>query len=82
MNNRDAKLWLRYSSVGLELAVAVFIFTGGGYWLDTKTEMLPLFTLSGAIFGMVVGFYQVYRSLDRDEKIEKSDKDRNGIEKD
>jgi len=80
VNGRDAKQWLRYSSVGLELAAAVFVFTGGGYWLDLKTDLLPLFTLSGAVLGMVSGFYQVYRSLDQGSKDER-DARRNGNDK-
>ena len=61
MIDRNTQSWLRYSSVGLELAVAVFVCTGGGYWLDEKTGLLPLFTLLGAVFGMGAGFWQVCR---------------------
>ena len=68
MGDRDSKLWLRYSSIGLELAVSVFLFTYGGYLVDMKTGLLPLMTIAGAILGMVIGFYHVYRSLTRDER--------------
>ena len=67
VDDRDSKLWLKYSSIGLELAVTVILFTYGGFLLDEKTELLPLFTSVGAVFGMIIGFYHVFRSLTRDE---------------
>lgn len=76
MANRDVDLWLRYSSMGLELAVAVFLFTYGGYLLDVKTGLMPLFTSLGALVGMIIGFYNVYRSLFLAER--KRTSDRNG----
>ena len=68
MDNRDVRLWMKYSSVGLELAVTEFLALYGGYLLDSKFGLMPLCTIAGAVLGMVVGFYNVYRSLTRGER--------------
>ena len=76
MDNHDAKVWLKYSSMGLELAATELLALYGGYLLDSKFGLMPLCTIVGAVLGMVVGFYNVYRSLTRGEREEGSDRDR------
>ena len=76
MDNHDAKVWLKYSSMGLELAATELLSLYGGYLLASKFGLMPLCTIVGAVLGMVVGFYNVYRSLTRGEREEGSDRDR------
>ena len=76
MNDRDERLWLKYSTVGLELAVIVFVFTCGGYYLGLKFGYMPLCTIAGAFSGMGIGFYNVYRSLTRDERGKSSENEK------
>ena len=65
---------MKYSSVGLELAATEFLALYGGYLLDSKFGVMPLCTIAGAVLGMVIGFYNVYRSLTRGEHGDDSEK--------
>ncbi|MEK6793273.1 MAG: AtpZ/AtpI family protein [Spirochaetota bacterium] len=56
---------MRYFNLGLELAVAVALFTVGGVFLDRWMKTLPLFTVIGSCIGIVVGGYLVYKETMR-----------------
>jgi F0F1-type ATP synthase assembly protein I len=44
-------------SISLEMALIPL----GGYWLDRKFEMAPLFLLLGCLLGFSIGFYHLVR---------------------
>jgi len=48
---------------GLDLAVAVALFLFVGYKLDGWLGTAPWLMLAGALCGMTVGFYSMYRRL-------------------
>jgi F0F1-type ATP synthase assembly protein I len=48
---------------GFAFAAVLLVFTGLGYWLDSRLHTLPLMTLLGAAAGGVGGFLHLYRSL-------------------
>ncbi len=50
------------SSVGLEMAVAVGIGWGFGYWLDGKYETGPWLMIVGLLFGVAAGFNGLIRT--------------------
>lgn len=52
-----------YITQGFAFAAVLLVFTGAGYWLDTRWHTLPLLTLLGAGLGGVGGFLNLYRSL-------------------
>jgi len=54
--------------MGLELAVAVILFTFAGLGLDRWLETKPLFMLLGLILGFVAGMWSMYRSYSKSEK--------------
>jgi hypothetical protein len=35
----------------------------GGWWLDGRLDVLPLFTVLGACLGTAAGIYTLYRSV-------------------
>lgn len=53
---------VRYSVVGLELAISIVLGLFGGQWLDEKLGSGPWLTLIGMLFGVATGFRFVYRA--------------------
>ena len=68
---------LAYSTIGIQLAVTVTIFILGGYKLDTYLNRSPIFTSVGALAGMLIGFYNLFRELKSIEKLEEKQKKEN-----
>jgi len=53
--------WVRYSSVGLELAAATAGLALIGYWVDGHYGTRPWGMLAGVIIGLVGGLYNLIR---------------------
>lgn len=53
--------WVRYSSVGLELAGAIAGLSLVGYWIDRRFGTSPWGILSGVAIGLVGGLYNLVR---------------------
>ena len=53
--------WVRYSSVGLELAGAIGGLTLVGYWIDRRFGTTPWGMLVGVVIGLVGGLYNLVR---------------------
>lgn len=52
--------YLRYSSAGIQFAMAVGLFTWGGVWLDGRLGTGALFTLLGLALGFGGGLRALY----------------------
>jgi F0F1-type ATP synthase assembly protein I len=66
MKDHKSKLrdYAKYSSIGLQMALGVVIFTWLGHLLDSKVEMkFPLFTLIGVILGVVSVVYFIIKKF-------------------
>src|SRR3954466_9354536 len=59
---------LSASSVGLELGIAVIVGVLGGMWLDNRFGTTPWLMLLFLVFGLVAGFRNVLRAVERAEK--------------
>jgi len=73
--------WVRYSSVGLELAGAVAGLALVGYWIDRRFGTPPWGILGGVAIGLVGGLYNLVReSLEavREARTEDSERGKNG----
>ena len=63
---RQTEWWvvaLRLTGLGWYVVACVLLGILGGWWLDTKTGLLPLFTLLGALLGSVIAFWGIYRMV-------------------
>ena len=56
-----AKELLYYSSLGLQVAFAIFIGLFIGVWLDKWLGTVPVFTFIFLVLGIFAGFRNLYR---------------------
>ncbi len=55
--------WVKYSTLGMEMAVVVAAFVVGGVMLDRRAAMrFPLFTLMGTALGLTIGMLRLVRA--------------------
>ena len=52
-----------YASLGIQFALTILFFAGGGWWLDGYLEVSPLFLLVSTLLGAVAGSYKLHRTL-------------------
>lgn len=57
-----------YIDIGLRFGLSIILCFLGGWWLDGKTGLSPLFMLFGIAFGAVAGFYNLYKSIIKHQK--------------
>jgi hypothetical protein len=61
--------------LGMQMALTMALFAGGGFWLDGKLSTTPLFTVAGAILAivaLVLLLVRVVRELDRGQDGDRS----------
>ncbi|MCK6439605.1 MAG: AtpZ/AtpI family protein [Planctomycetes bacterium] len=63
-----AQTWLRYSGIGLQMALLMILPTIGGWYLDQHQGTGPWGVLVGAVFGFAAGIYSVIATVNRAEK--------------
>jgi ATP synthase protein I len=52
---------LAHAAAGFEIVVPLVLFMGAGYWIDGWLQSGPWFLLLGALLGMALGFYNLFR---------------------
>jgi F0F1-type ATP synthase assembly protein I len=66
-NSRNSQKGLQgvalYVDLGLRFAIAIAMGVGGGYWLDSKFDTIPLFLIIGLLLGATSGFLTIYRAV-------------------
>ena len=71
--------WVRFSSVGIEFAIAVAGFALVGYWIDSHYGSEPWGVIIGAALGLLGGSYNLIReSMAAFKSFEKDTKPKNG----
>jgi hypothetical protein len=58
-----AKGFIRYSTVGLEIAGCILFVLFGGQWLDKKLGFAPALTAAGFAFGLAAAIRTLTRTL-------------------
>jgi len=69
---------LSASSVGLELGIAVMVGLFGGMWLDNRFGTTPWLMLVFLVLGLVAGFRNVLRAVERAERAGDAEDQENG----
>ena len=54
---------MSYVGLGMELALPLVLFLFGGRWLDRRLDTEPWLMLVGALLGIAVGFWSLFRGL-------------------
>lgn len=72
-NNKDTQqsvlyTYARFSGFGIQLGVTFLLGIYGGKYLDAKLDTHPLFLVIGAVLGMIVGFYSVFKLVQGGQK--------------
>ena len=65
---------LRYSGLGVQLAVVILVFLFAGIWLDKFFETTFVFTLILTMVGFAAGFYGFYLTITRLSSEDKKNK--------
>ncbi len=47
----------------MQMALTMALFAGGGFWLDSKFDTLPWLTLVGAVVGVAILAFYLYRLI-------------------
>jgi ATP synthase protein I len=58
-----------YSSLGISVALAIFIGLGIGVWLDRKFDTSPWLTLVFLVLGIIAGFRNIALVIKRARKL-------------
>ncbi len=58
-----------YSSLGLQVALSIFIGLFFGLWLDGKWDTRPWMTLVFLAFGIAAGFKNIWLALKKSRKM-------------
>jgi ATP synthase protein I len=57
-----------FASLGISVALAIFIGLGIGYWLDLKFGTQPVLLFIGLAFGIAAGFSNIIRAGQKGKK--------------
>lgn len=70
--DKDKLRWMRelayYSSIGLSMALSIFIGLGIGVWLDGKWGSRPWLTLIGLGLGIAAGYRNIGLAIKKTRK--------------
>ncbi|MFO7962514.1 MAG: AtpZ/AtpI family protein [Desulfobacterales bacterium] len=71
-SKRESRRWIReltyYSTVGLSLALSIFIGLGIGIYMDRRFDTTPWFTLIGLGLGIIAGFRNIAMAIKKIRK--------------
>jgi ATP synthase protein I len=62
------KYLLEAASLGIEIAAAVFIGAGLGYWFDLRFASAPWGMVIGLALGAAAGFWNAYKFMKNNER--------------
>ena len=64
---KNVNNFLKFSGMGIQMALTIAIFAGIGYWLDEKFKTpQPYWTAGFSLVGVFGGIYSVIRQLPKD----------------
>ena len=60
-DNRQRRILAVGMTLGVQMAVGMAVFAGGGYWIDQKRGGGVIFTLLGVFLGLFYMGYEVWK---------------------
>ena len=63
MNQKQPKNWLKFSGIGIEMAVTVIIFLYLGKWLGSKFNHEQIGILIGIFLGLFGSIYNLIKQI-------------------
>lgn len=63
MNQKKTKNWLKFSGIGIEMAVTVIIFLYLGKWLGNKLNHEQIGILVGVFLGLFGSIYNLIKQI-------------------
>lgn len=66
---RDLREYAYFSSLGLQVALSIFIGLGLGYYLDGKLGSTPWLTLIGIGLGIAAGYRNIGLAIRKSRKL-------------
>ena len=66
--NLFRELWY-YSSLSFSIALAIVIGLAIGFWLDTRYDTSPWFTLIFLGLGIIAGFRNIYLAMKKSQRL-------------
>jgi F0F1-type ATP synthase assembly protein I len=64
----------RYVALGITFGLAIVLFMGAGYALDSWLNTIPWFTMAGTLVGSALSFLNVYAKLEKERLQARKDK--------
>ncbi len=62
-----AKVWVKFTQMGMQMALTIGLLTWAGYWLDGKMENKnPIMTLIFSLGSIAISLYNVIRQLPKE----------------
>ncbi|MGD8251537.1 MAG: AtpZ/AtpI family protein [Desulfobacterales bacterium] len=70
---RETRRWLKemayFSSIGLQLALSIFIGLFAGIYLDRRFDTSPWLTLVGLLMGIAAGFRNIGLAIKKSRRL-------------
>lgn len=63
-----------YLNLGIQLTITVCLGALFGWWLDSKFNAKPLFLIIFSFLGVIIGFYNFFKTISQLEKKKKEKK--------
>lgn len=76
LNKTPLQNYARYTSIGLQMLVIIFLGVFGGYKLDLYAKTTPVFTVLLSLAGVALAIYYVVKDLIKNGKMKPGEKEK------
>ena len=65
MKTPETNNWLKYSGIGMQIALSMVIFWWIGYKIEIRFDIKPWGSLTGLLVGASVGLYELWKIINK-----------------